>query len=78
MNYPHHVTQFNQGQPCSLHAQTEQPDTVESHFGFVLTIINNQYVQPQATDLFQTIHEIAGDAGTTAQHMSNSDLRGTS
>lgn len=94
----HHVTPHNQGQPCSLHAQTVQPDTVESHFGFVSAPIvpcnincdaslSERYGETEQADVdsdenstnaykFQTIRQIAADAGATAQVMSREDIGG--
>lgn len=93
---PHHVTPHNQGQPCSLHAQTVQPDTVEVHFGFVPAPIvpcnincdaslSERYGETEQADVnpsknstntykLQTIHQIADDAGATAQVMSREDI----
>lgn len=56
----HPVTQFNQGQPCRLHAQEVQPDTVEVHFGFesapitpcnINCRVSSNYESPNTKDL---------------------------
>ena len=63
----HPVTQFNQGQPCRLHAQEVQPDTVEVHFGFEsapITPCNINY-NPSETERSTEKHDVGSRQGNT-------------